>query len=78
MANEGNKPLERAISFMMRLIISLILPAWGVVMIVLGATRGRLVDRDRRGGVRDRRGAVRGEFDCHAAARRPAPIVRTP
>jgi uncharacterized membrane protein YgdD (TMEM256/DUF423 family) len=40
MANEGGKPLERAISFAMRLVVSLILPAWGVVMVALGAMRG--------------------------------------
>ena len=29
MANEGGKPLERAISFAMRLVVSLILPGVG-------------------------------------------------
>ncbi len=40
MANEGSSKAERAISFAMRLIVSLLLPGWGVVMIILGLTDG--------------------------------------
>jgi hypothetical protein len=40
MANEGSGPVERTISFVMRLFVSLVLPAWGIIMIVLGAERG--------------------------------------
>lgn len=40
MANEGSSQTERAISFVMRLIVSLLLPGWGVVMIILGLTDG--------------------------------------
>jgi hypothetical protein len=38
MANEGVNPVERAISFAMRLAVSMILPAWGALMIVIGAS----------------------------------------
>jgi hypothetical protein len=37
MANAGANPVERAVSFVMRLLVSMVLPAWGVIMIVLGA-----------------------------------------
>ncbi len=40
MANEGSSQAERAVSFVMRLIVSLLLPGWGVVMIILGLTDG--------------------------------------
>lgn len=36
MANEGSSAPERAISFAMRLLVSLVLPAWGLTMIVVG------------------------------------------
>ncbi len=40
MANEGSSPVERAISFVMRLVVSLLLPGWGVAMILLGLLDG--------------------------------------
>ena len=40
MANEGSSRIERAVSFVMRLIVSLLLPGWGVAMIVLGLIDG--------------------------------------
>jgi hypothetical protein len=40
MANEGGSSAERAISFIVRLVVSLIIPAWGVVMLVLGLKSG--------------------------------------
>jgi len=36
MANEGFSPIERGVSFVLRLVVSLLLPLWGLVMIVLG------------------------------------------
>ena len=39
MANEGSSTSERTVGFLMRLLISLVLPAWGVAMIVLGVMR---------------------------------------
>jgi hypothetical protein len=36
MANEGGTSIERTISFVLRLVVSLIIPAWGLVMLVLG------------------------------------------
>jgi hypothetical protein len=36
MANEGGSSVERALSVVLRLLISLILPAWGAVMLALG------------------------------------------
>lgn len=40
MANEGSSRVERTVSFVMRLLVSLLLPVWGLVMIVLGAMWG--------------------------------------
>ena len=40
MANEGSSPIEKTFSFVMRLIVSLLLPGWGLAMILLGLTRG--------------------------------------
>jgi hypothetical protein len=40
MANEGSSPIEKTFSFVMRLIVSLLLPGWGLAMIVLGLTWG--------------------------------------
>jgi hypothetical protein len=40
MANEGSSASERTIGFLMRLLVSLVLPAWGLAMIVIGAMRG--------------------------------------
>ena len=40
MANEGANPVERAVSFTMRLAVSMILPAWGVIMAAIGAKHG--------------------------------------
>jgi hypothetical protein len=37
MVNQGGSRGEQAFSFVMRLLVSLILPAWGLIMIVLGA-----------------------------------------
>jgi hypothetical protein len=37
MANEGGSLGQRAFSFVARLLVSLVLPAWGVAMIALGA-----------------------------------------
>ncbi len=39
-ANEGGSFVERTISFVLRLTVSLIIPAWGVVMLVLGLMGG--------------------------------------
>lgn len=36
MANEGSSAPERAISFVMRLAVSLVLPVWGLAMIAIG------------------------------------------
>ncbi len=40
MANEGSSKVERTVSFMIRIVVSLMLPAWGLIMIVLGVTWG--------------------------------------
>jgi hypothetical protein len=40
MANEGGTNPERAISFTLRLIVSLIIPLWGLIMLVLGLLHG--------------------------------------
>ena len=40
MANEGSSPIERTISFTLRLLISLLLPGWGLAMIVIGLMWG--------------------------------------
>ncbi len=40
MANEGSSGVERTVSFIIRLVVSLMLPAWGLIMIVLGVTWG--------------------------------------
>jgi Flp pilus assembly protein protease CpaA len=40
MANEGSSGVERTVSFIIRLVVSLLLPAWGLVMIVLGVASG--------------------------------------
>jgi hypothetical protein len=40
MADEGSSPIEKAFSFAMRLMISLLLPGWGLAMIVLGLMWG--------------------------------------
>ncbi len=40
MANEGSSRVERTVSFIIRLVVSLMLPAWGLIMIVLGVTWG--------------------------------------
>jgi hypothetical protein len=40
MANEGGTPAKRTISFVMRLIVALIIPAWGVVMLALALRAG--------------------------------------
>ena len=40
MANEGSSPIEKTFSFVMRLIVSLLLPGWGLAMILLGLTWG--------------------------------------
>jgi hypothetical protein len=36
MANERGSFVPRAFSFVMRLLVSLVLPAWGIAMIALG------------------------------------------
>jgi hypothetical protein len=36
MANEGSSPIERTVSFVLRLAVSLLLPGWGLAMIVMG------------------------------------------
>ena len=49
MANEGGSSAERAISFIVRLVVSLIIPAWGVVMLAPGLKSGEgLVDCHRQ------------------------------
>jgi hypothetical protein len=40
MANEGSSKAERIASFIIRLVVSLLLPVWGLIMIVLGVTWG--------------------------------------
>lgn len=35
MANEGSSLIERTISFTLRLLVSLLLPGWGLAMIVM-------------------------------------------
>ena len=42
MANEGGTSAERTISFVMRLIVALIIPVWGLVMLGLGLRAGEL------------------------------------
>lgn len=42
MANEGSSPIEKAVSFVLRLLVSLLLPGWGLAMIVMGALSGML------------------------------------
>jgi hypothetical protein len=37
MVNEGGSFAQRTFSFVMRLLVSLVLPAWGLTMILLGA-----------------------------------------
>ena len=39
---EQPKPAEQAVAFLMRLLISLALPAWGLAMILVGARNGSL------------------------------------
>lgn len=41
MANAGASPVERAVSFVMRLAVSIALPAWGAYMIFIGARYGQ-------------------------------------
>jgi Kef-type K+ transport system membrane component KefB len=61
MADEGSSQIERTVSFVVRLIVSLLLPGWGLAMIVLGFMWGDvLMDRHRRGRARDRRGPFAG------------------
>ena len=40
MADEGSSPIEKVFSFVMRLKVSLLLPGWGLAMIVLGLMWG--------------------------------------
>jgi len=40
MANEGSSKAERMASFIIRLVVSLLLPVWGLIMIVLAVTWG--------------------------------------
>jgi hypothetical protein len=40
MASEGSDSLETAVSFILRLLSSLLLPAWGVITLVLGILFG--------------------------------------
>jgi hypothetical protein len=40
MANEGSSKVERMASFIIRLVVSLLLPVRGLIMIVLGVTPG--------------------------------------
>jgi hypothetical protein len=59
-ANEGSSTSERTAGFLVRLLVSLVLPAWGLVMIAIGAIRGkRMVGRDGYGRARDWRGFLR-------------------
>ena len=54
MANEGGSSAERAISFIVRLVVSLIIPAWGVVMRAPGLKSGEgVVDCHRQRGDSD-------------------------
>ncbi|MGH7917710.1 MAG: hypothetical protein ACREQE_09590 [Candidatus Binataceae bacterium] len=38
MANEGSSTLQTTVSRIVRFLVALLLPAWGVIMIVLGVT----------------------------------------
>ena len=40
MANEGSSAIERTVSFVLRLLVSLLLPGWGLAMIVMGVMWG--------------------------------------
>lgn len=40
MANEGSSKVERTMRFIIRLVVSLLLPVWGLIIIVLGVTWG--------------------------------------
>jgi hypothetical protein len=40
MANEGSSPLNRTISFVLRPLVGLLLPIWGLVIIILGVIAG--------------------------------------
>ena len=40
MANAGANPVECAVSFTMRLAVSMILPAWGAIMALIGVRHG--------------------------------------
>jgi len=40
MANEGSSPLNRTVSFVVRLLVGLLLPGWGVALIIMGFAAG--------------------------------------
>jgi len=40
MANEGSSPLNRTVSFAVRLLVGLLLPGWGVALIIMGLAAG--------------------------------------
>ncbi len=40
MANQGGSLTDRSVSFVLRLLVSLILPAWGLAMLAIGIVWG--------------------------------------
>jgi hypothetical protein len=40
MANEGSSPLNRTVSFVVRLLVGLLLPGWGLALIIMGLAAG--------------------------------------
>jgi hypothetical protein len=64
MANQGSSPVERTVSFILPRAVSLLLPGWGLVMIVPGLMRG---DCDRT--VSDKIDTEVGEVSVRVALR---------
>jgi hypothetical protein len=40
MANEGSNSVSRTVSFLMRLLVALLLPIWGLAIIIMGVIGG--------------------------------------
>lgn len=40
MANEGSSSLNRRVSFVVRLLVGMLLPGWGLVLIIMGFAAG--------------------------------------
>ncbi len=43
MANQGGSLTDRSVSFVLRLLVSMILPAWGLAMLAIGIATGAAV-----------------------------------